>query len=678
MPLIWAFQSMSEATQPADVNRTPFREVGARWRLHVQREGAESIAAFSVPAALILYLALSNGGYSVGPRSLAGIACWLLVLIGCAVLARPTHGSSRWALAALALLTVFAAWTAASMIWTENDERTAIEASRVLAYLGALAIALGLQGRGNGRRMLAGVTAALTAVCALALMSRLEPNLFPARLSGQYIPVPEIERRLAYPLNYSGGVATLATMTIPLLLLHSWAAKSQITRVLAGALVPMVLVVLWLTGSGLILAVGWVGAAVFIGFSADRLPKLASLTTGLVGGAFLSAAVVRLPALDRGLPTPDAFAQGDQLLALTVVVCIATGLAHLAIMRIAERRGRPRWSRPSRRRRQIVIAALLSGAVVFVAIAASGKLNSQFDRFRSLDNVSVDAPRLSQVTDIGSSGRYQQWRSALDAFESSPVTGIGAGTFEFWWARNGEYGGFVRDGHSLYLETLGELGIVGLVLIGTFIVLILTGGARAALRSVGAQRTFQAGALGMLATFAAAAGVDWMWELGVLPFSFMLVAAVALLPGKGWDGDPGPVRTATAWTPGWRAATVGLSLLAAILIVPPFLVQRSIDTSEARFSDGNFAGAFASARFAAQVEPFAETPRLQEALVLERAGQLDDAIAAAEAAVERGSTDWRPRLILSQLQRKAGEGPEAARTYEQARKLNPRSHIFSR
>ena len=35
--------------------------------------------------------------------------------------------------------------------------------------------------------------------------------------------------------------------------------------------------------------------------------------------------------------------------------------------------------------------------------------------------------------------------------------GIGPGTFEFWWSRNGIYpGGFVRDAHSLYMETLAK------------------------------------------------------------------------------------------------------------------------------------------------------------------------------------------------------------------------------
>ena len=34
-------------------------------------------------------------------------------------------------------------------------------------------------------------------------------------------------------------------------------------------------------------------------------------------------------------------------------------------------------------------------------------------------------------------GRYQYWQSALDANATDPLKGIGPGTFEFWWAREG-------------------------------------------------------------------------------------------------------------------------------------------------------------------------------------------------------------------------------------------------
>ena len=56
-------------------------------------------------------------------------------------------------------------------------------------------------------------------VCGIAVLSRLDPSMFPKRITGEYLPGIEIERRLAYPLNYSSGLGALcAAMGIPLLL----------------------------------------------------------------------------------------------------------------------------------------------------------------------------------------------------------------------------------------------------------------------------------------------------------------------------------------------------------------------------------------------------------------------------------------------------------------------------
>ena len=73
-------------------------------------------------------------------------------------------------------------------------------------------------------------------------------------------------------------------------------------------------------------------------------------------------------------------------------------------------------------------------------------------------------PIEAHILSAGSSGRWQQWGSAIDEFESAPGLGRGAGSYEAWWAQHGTLQGFVKDAHSLYLESLGELGIVGFLL----------------------------------------------------------------------------------------------------------------------------------------------------------------------------------------------------------------------
>src|SRR5262249_53189872 len=57
--------------------------------------------------------------------------------------------------------------------------------------------------------------------------------------------------------------------------------------------------------------------------------------------------------------------------------------------------------------------------------------------------------------------RRQYWRVALRDFAHHPVLGSGAGTFVREWYRHRTIRADVTDAHSLYLETLAELGLVG-------------------------------------------------------------------------------------------------------------------------------------------------------------------------------------------------------------------------
>ena len=77
----------------------------------------------------------------------------------------------------------------------------------------------------------------------------------------------------------------------------------------------------------------------------------------------------------------------------------------------------------------------------------------------------VGAPTATAATSTGSRRwtptRPRRWK------------GIGPGTFEFWWARNGTTPGFIRDAHTLYFETLAETGIVGFALLGGLLAFLL-------------------------------------------------------------------------------------------------------------------------------------------------------------------------------------------------------------
>jgi Flp pilus assembly protein TadD len=110
----------------------------------------------------------------------------------------------------------------------------------------------------------------------------------------------------------------------------------------------------------------------------------------------------------------------------------------------------------------------------------------------------------------------------------------------------------------------------------------------------------------------------------------------------------------------------------------PLAATSFVRQSQEEASEGDVAAALSDARSAQNVEPFAATPHLQEALVLEEAGALTPAAVAARAATERESTNWRTWVVLSRIEARRGRAAPAVAAYRKARSLNPRSELFRR
>ena len=90
------------------------------------------------------------------------------------------------------------------------------------------------------------------------------------------------------------------------------------------------------------------------------------------------------------------------------------------------------------------------------------------------------------------------------------------------------------------------------------------------------------------------------------------------------------------------------------MIYLPYKGASDIRASERDVSEGRLDDALSEARSAADAQPYAATPRLQEALVLERQGKFDQAAAAAREATEKESTNWRTWLVLSRIEAERG------------------------
>ena len=136
----------------------------------------------------------------------------------------------------------------------------------------------------------------------------------------------------------------------------------------------------------------------------------------------------------------------------------------------------------------------------------------------------------SQSSRLGSAKgpRSDFYRVAIDGFQSSPFRGIGSGGFEPRYVRNRRTDETARDVHSLYLEVLSELGIVGALLLAAFVVATLAGVVAVRRRPgpLGAGAAAAAGAA--WTTWLVHAGVDWDWQMPALTVVALMLAGVVV------------------------------------------------------------------------------------------------------------------------------------------------------
>jgi hypothetical protein len=277
----------------------------------------------------------------------------------------------------------------------------------------------------------------------------------------------------------------------------------------------------------------------------------------------------------------------------------------------------------------------------------------------------------------GGSGRWQFWSAAVDEFDTRPLAGRGAGSYQAWWAQHGTIAFFVRDAHSLYLEVMGELGILGLLLVAGAFAGGLVAGVRRLLTLAGAERDVCAGLLAAFAAYAVGAGIDWMWEISAV--SAVGMFCLGLLAGRAVPAAdepiPTPPRRPRIGLPG-RAAVGVASLVVIGLVLIPWLTASAIDASRDATRRDDARVALRDAENARAVQPWASTPYLQLALVNEQLGQIDEARRRIGQALDRDTSDWRLWLVAARLEAKAGRVRAARADLARARHLNPRSPLF--
>lgn len=647
-------------------------------RVGASRPATLQAAIAVAVAVLYVALALADGGYSSQVIAGATVAIWWAVVIALAVGVWPRARVPAAALGAGVCLAALAAWVAISVGWASDNGGTFLEIVRVLGYLGLFVLIVISAPRASARAWLGGAALGLVVVGGLALLSRFEPSIVSGEEFGAALP--SVADRLSYPIGYWNGLAAAMAIAAVLLAWLGGQARSAALRAAAVAAIPLPILVVYLASSRGGVVAGVIGLAVLLAVGPGRARMLGGLVIGGVGGALLVSLASDRHELVDALGNSTAASQGHEMLAFSIGVVVAVGtLRFLA----------DDWlgglQVPARVSRAVGVAV----AIAAIAGAVLAQPSDRWEEFKQVAPAERESTYVAaHLTSGRGSGRYQYWSTSLDAFEEQPIRGIGAGGSEAYWAQHGSLVRPIRDAHSLFIETMAELGVVGLALVVGFLGFAAVSGWR---RGPSRSRDGALGAaLAVLATGIVSAAIDWTWELpacfGLAVFAAALLTGPATLapqpepgaPPQAVDGARGrPLRR--------RPSRFGLGV--AILLVAwaaiwaggiLFLTEVKLSDSREAASSGELASAAQDARDARTLQPWASEPRLQLALVEELAGKFQAANRNLGEAIERAPEDWQLWFVRARLGVKRGDVEEARAALGRARELNPRAPFLAR
>ena len=596
-------------------------------------------AQLLLPGLLTAFLAFRAGGFFPGATGLvaAGLAVALAAYLTAA--RRPFAGLGTAWLVSAGALAGLAVWILLSARWSNSAGRALIEFDRALLYLLLLAL-FGFAARraGDLGRLLRWAALVIAAVGLVALLTRLLPDQLP---TSQGIAI----HRLQFPLTYWNALGML--MGIGLVLnLHLSAAPAEAlwARLLGAGSIPVLVVTLYFTFSrgAILAALAGIAAVLLLGPSRGLVTALIS---ALPTGAFAAwQAYGAEPLADTEFTAASARPEAHRLLAV-MAGCVVAAVALRGLGRLLDRR-LARLRMPGVRAPVVlaVTVALIMG--VGSVVAASGLV----DRLERSDEVSPNDLR-DRLTTLGDRNRRAHWRVAVDEFRRAPWQGTGAGTFRLTWERERPFAFDASDGHSLYLETLSELGIPGLAML---LVCLLVPLGVAAARLGGPERHAHAAFVAAGGALLVHAGIDWDWEMPALFVWFFAAAGVVLAVPTGRARPPGG-------TPALGRLLAGLACL--LLAVTPALValnQRHLNRAVAAFDRGDCGTTIDAAldsvgAFNVRADPF-------ELLGYCDARQRDFALAvrAMMAAQRRDPGNWQYAYGLAVAQALAGNDPRPA------------------
>ena len=541
------------------------------------------------------------------------LAALLLAVVLVTGTAFRPHARELWALGAIVAL---AGWAALSISWSAVPDLARDEALLTLFYGIAFLVPL-LTLRTAGDRLFA--SAAVAAASGIVAVGAGIVLRFGSDQSDHFNT-----GRLSFPISYPNAQAAVFLIGFwPAVVLAAQRRRGLVTRGLALAAATAIASG-WLTAQskGGVIAIV-VSAGLVFALSPLRLRLLPPV---LLAAGLTAAAYSPLTAPFRTHSPSDVRSAGAAILILTA----AGGVAGL-VYALADRRLElgPRGVRAAGAAAIVLfLAGIAVGLTLFFArVYHAGWLGDQWRAFKHAPTSTGSSHLLA----LGSF-RYDIWRVALHEFADHPLAGIGSRGFGVAYLEKRHSPDTPVRAHSVELDALSELGIVGFALLVAVLVLPMPPiVSRMRARDPAATAAFAGGAYWLVH-----ASADWIWTVPAcgLPFWLLLGA-----------GGSGGERRALAARTAIPAAAITV-VVAVVAFVPPWLSARLTDRHDFRW--------------AKRLDPLTVDPYV-----------VQGTISALEQAVSKQPRVAELRFDLGEAYLRAGRRRPARAAFLEAKRLDP-------
>jgi len=653
-------------SRPASRHRIPAGSAAAH-------RGGLWLGTVLFAAALCAITFYAKGGLNLESMTRTEITLTILAGLVLALGAIALRGDSpAYGLWPAMLLAAFAALSAISIVWSVQPDESWRDAGRLFVYAavfaGTVAVVRLIPERWPA--ILGGIVLSSVVICGYVLMTKSLPNHFQG--ANGYA-------RLYEPYGYWNALGLTAAMgAMGCMWLGARRSGHALLSALAYPAMGILLLALLLAYSRGALVALVLGLLLWFAIVPLRLRGAAVLLSAAVAAGSIAAWDFKTSALSsEKVAIAEATSAGHELGALTIAMVVLLTLVGVGVSFATGRRA----PTPESRRRAGTVLLCLLGVLILLAAGAlahshrgfTGSISHAVNRLTDTHAKVPNTPgRLTAIASV----RAQYWDEALNVFKAHPSLGAGAGGYDIARLRYLTGPLPAKHAHGFIVQTLADLGLVGLglalALLGTWMAAAgrathpfnrrwrswreLRAGNPPAWRPLDdrALTRYTPERIGMLSmlclvvVFGAHSLIDWTW--------YVPGNAIPALICAGWLAGRGPLAPARATPPPGRSvlerllpdgAPGALRLgIAAAVIVTALLIAYT------------------------QWQPLRAEEKSESALAM-LAGNPKGARSTVDGAVSADPLSVEALFALSHIQEASGENAASRQTLARAVRLQP-------